>query len=535
MWIRIRNHHQDEQFEHNEGPAELGRALSNRSVRHMHIRDPKISRRQMRVIHVTAEQAQLTNLSRHVVLILADGSKLLPAESRDLALPLRLYAGDTCVDIQTAKSVGGASTVEDDTDYRTRSQTLSAIKGTPDVDTLIAWFGTLIGVLRTGIDTDGLYHESARALFELFGMDYGLVLQRQGLAWRVEAYHPAYTDEYSHTIIQQMAETKQTVCETFLPGVNPSESLRGVEAAVASPIFDEQGEIVAALYAARRGNSPDAAQRELILPIEMQLIQLLATAVGSGIARLEHRAQVERLHTEMELARRIQTGFFPRQLPDVPGYELAGHTQPAAVTGGDYYDVLPVEGDQIGLVIADVCGHGFGPSLLMASMRAALRGLAVREADPARLLSDLNNTMHEELTRRMITVLYGLLDPQRHVFRYANAGHGPAVLHVSGGDGACRLLHEDENRNLPMGVVTDLLYQNCQEVAMRPGDLIVLGSDGLVERTDAFGMDQFRDLIVRLRHEPVEEIIEQAIEACLSSKAMRVRDDDLTLLVARRT
>lgn len=532
MWIQIRNHSQQDQFEHDGGTVELGRETFGQGVPHYEVRDAKVSRRQMRLTPTPGGGVELENLSTHVRLVTADGLRIRPGERCQFDMPLRVYAGDTCFDIR--RDSRSVEDTHEEINLGHSSSTMLQRGSAPDIGTLVQWFGTLIGVLQSAVDPPGFYARSARALHELFGMDYGLVLQPVHGEWQIEAQHPPYDSDYSLTILSRMAVTRQTVCETFLSSRDLSESLQGVRAAVASPIFDEAGEIVAALYGARHREAHEAGGSDIITPIERQLVQLLATAVSSGVARLESRAKMERLQTEMELAQRIQQGLFPRRMPEVEGYEFFGRSEPAAVTGGDYYDALPLDGERVGLAVADVCGHGLGPSLLMASMRATLRGLAVRQHDAAQLLSDLNSSMYEELRRRMITVLYGVLDVRGHQFSYANAGHGPAVLHVRAGDGSLRLLHEDDNRNLPIGAIPLLQYENCAAVALEPGDLIVLGSDGLVERNESFGVQQFCDLLVERRRDGLAEIYDRVIARVQEDSASPKRDDDLTLLLARR-
>src|SRR6185503_20899234 len=125
--------------------------------------------------------------------------------------------------------------------------------------------------------------------------------------------------------------------------------------------------------------------------------------------------------------------------------ELAAFHQPADATGGDYYDAIPLPGGKLGLVMADVSGHGLGPSLLMATMRAVLRGMLRRESQPNVVLTELGESLGPDLSPdttdlrskrfRFITVVYGTLDPAEHVFQFANAGHGPLTLHFEAASG----------------------------------------------------------------------------------------------------
>ncbi len=265
-----------------------------------------------------------------------------------------------------------------------------------------------------------------------------------------------------------------------------------------------------------------------------------ATAAIFGALRQVRELQAEQLHVRASLrvAQEIQAGFFPRSLPPVPGYELAASSRSADETGGDYYDVLPLASGRFGLAIADVCGHGLGPSLLMASLRAALRGLAFREPAPHDLLGDLNQALFEDLTprHRFITLLYGALDPAAHQFHFANAGHGPVVLHLRPGQGAVHTLGEDEDRGFPLGILKGP-YKACAPVDLAPGDLLVLGTDGVVETRrgeELFGIKRLADFVLERSGRPLREVLDELMEATTAFHEDGRPDDDLTLMLVRR-
>jgi serine phosphatase RsbU (regulator of sigma subunit) len=250
------------------------------------------------------------------------------------------------------------------------------------------------------------------------------------------------------------------------------------------------------------------------------------------------QAEQVKMHTSLALAHEIQAGFFPRKLPRVEGYEIAAGSRPADATGGDYYDVLSLASGQVGLVVADVCGHGLGPSLLMASLRATLRGFAVREPAPEVLVSDIGQALHDDLSPRFrfITLLYGALDPVQHRFSYANAGHGPVVLHFQSAKDQFRSLADDERCGCPLGIVRDR-YQGCDPIGLAPADMLILGSDGIVEARrgqEQFGMERLCGLIRRLKDRPLEEILKEVMEATTAFAEGAKPEDDLTLLLVRR-
>jgi serine phosphatase RsbU (regulator of sigma subunit) len=272
-----------------------------------------------------------------------------------------------------------------------------------------------------------------------------------------------------------------------------------------------------------------------------QLLGLFAAHAAIALERAllaRHYEEKVKLLTALKVAHDIQAGFFPRQLPNVPGYEIAASSRSAEATGGDYYDVLGLPADRVGLVVADVCGHGIGPSLLMASLRAVLRGLAPRAPSAEALLTDLNDAMFDDLVprHRFITIVYGHLLPAEHRFCYGNGGHGPVVLHVQAATRQVRSLVDDDARGCPLGLLKEP-YQACRPVDLAPGDLLVLGSDGLVEtrnRGECYGMDRLSQFLLEHRERPLPEIVEGLFAETTAFHERPQPDDDLTLLLVRR-
>ncbi len=196
--------------------------------------------------------------------------------------------------------------------------------------------------------------------------------------------------------------------------------------------------------------------------------------------------------------------------------------------------------------MADVSGHGLGPSLLMATMRAVLRGLLRHESRPHVVLTELGQALGPDLSPdttdlrskrfRFITVLYGTLDPAAHVFHFANAGHGPLTLHFEAATGRVRQLVEDPAHGAPLGILKDP-FDLCRPVRLAPGDLLVLGTDGVVETRrgrELYGVDRFCELLRQHHREPLEALVQRAVTATTEFQE-GPQADDVTLLVLRRS
>lgn len=217
-----------------------------------------------------------------------------------------------------------------------------------------------------------------------------------------------------------------------------------------------------------------------ILHRQLELGRERRKAREEADAESQHRDRVQtQLHEqerEIEEARAIQQGFLPKEIAQMPGYEIAGAWQPARVVGGDYFDVIPFGDDVMGLCIADVAGKGLPAAMLMSNLQAAVRGLASPEISPEILCARLNALVYRNIgSDRFITFFYGQLTGTTRELRYANAGHNaPIVIHR---DGTHERLCEGGG---VLGVFPMLTY-SMGVANLRPGDRVVMFTDGVTE------------------------------------------------------
>ena len=212
------------------------------------------------------------------------------------------------------------------------------------------------------------------------------------------------------------------------------------------------------------------------------LIEQLQSKIEALEAAQAEIAQKERLERELELARQVQLSMIPRTFPDVPGVTFAAAYAPARQVGGDFYDVIRLDGDRVGLVIADVADKGMPAALYMALARSLILAEARRAAAPAEVLRNVNRLLLEVGQEDMfVTVFYGVLDRPNSRLTYARAGHDhPFVLR----DGGVSAL---DGRGMALGLFNAPLFSVSEEtLTLRPGDRLVLYTDGL---TDVIGPD----------------------------------------------
>ncbi|MGE3313468.1 MAG: PP2C family protein-serine/threonine phosphatase [Planctomycetaceae bacterium] len=269
-----------------------------------------------------------------------------------------------------------------------------------------------------------------------------------------------------------------------------------------------------------------------------QLVQAFALHAATALERaqlLEDARQSHELQISINMGHRIQASFLPSRLPDVPGYELAAWWEPAQSVSGDYYDLVQLPDGRLGLVVADVSGHGVGPSLIMASVRAMMHVLSRTRSEPEQILSLLSETIAPDLGEgRFITFLMVALDPESHELTFANAGHGPA-LHFHRGSGTFSPL---KSTGLPLGFATDFNVPAGNTVKLEPGDLLLLATDGTIEVPNAegelFGRERLEKLIAENPHLPAPALLKVIRKAISEYHPATHPPDDVTVMILER-
>src|SRR5262249_7428820 len=293
--------------EHSAGPLELGRGPQRNDVPRCTIQDLYVSKDHVLLRELEDGQVRLENLSQRNAIRLGDGVLIPVGAGRNLDPPLSFTIGETTVRIDAVAETELDGPLETCATPRCRSrldegQSLLDLGSTPAPETLAHWFETVIAMQRAAAGSREFYDQTARAVVALVGLDRGLVVLRRNGRWMVQARFPDENldrgREFSATILDRVARDRRTFFQSSAAGGSVTESLVGVEAVVASPIFDPRDEVVGAVYGCR---SRYTAQRGLgIGPLEAQVMQLLASAVGGGLARQGQGAEAGRLRAQIQ-------------------------------------------------------------------------------------------------------------------------------------------------------------------------------------------------------------------------------------------
>jgi serine phosphatase RsbU (regulator of sigma subunit)/anti-sigma regulatory factor (Ser/Thr protein kinase) len=183
----------------------------------------------------------------------------------------------------------------------------------------------------------------------------------------------------------------------------------------------------------------------------------------------------ERIDQELRVARLIQQTLLPKELPQLPGWQISSYYQPARAVGGDFYDFLYFEDGRLGLVIGDVTDKGVPAALVMATTRSILRSTAHAAISPGKVLELTNDLLYQDIPPNMfVTCLYAILDPTSGHLEYANAGHDLPYRHHNGE------VSELRATGMPLGLMPGMAYEE-KAITLAPGENILFYSDGLVE------------------------------------------------------
>jgi len=190
----------------------------------------------------------------------------------------------------------------------------------------------------------------------------------------------------------------------------------------------------------------------------------------------------EALDRELKVVGEIQRSLLPKDLPAIPGLDLAAHYQTSQRAGGDYYDVFPLERGRWGLFIADVSGHGTPAAVMMAVTHALAHSHPGDPCPPSAFLTRLNDVLSKKYTQQtgnFVTAFYAIYEPQTRRLQYSCAGHNPPRLLR---DGSATL---NQVADLPLGILEDQEYREAT-VTLEPGDVLAFYTDGI---TEAFNHD----------------------------------------------
>lgn len=243
---------------------------------------------------------------------------------------------------------------------------------------------------------------------------------------------------------------------------------------------------------------------------------------------------LKEIERDLDIAQEIQRGLLPSEPPEHPAFDIAAIARSATKAGGDYYDWQPLPNGQLVVAIADVTGHGIGPALVMAVCRAYARATAPTSTGPDELLKRLNSLIVDDVKgQRFVTMAVAVLNPDGAI-DLVSAGHGPTFLYRAA-TGAVETFGGDA---LPLGIMHEEDFGPINRLALDKGDVLVLLTDGYLERfnskNEKYGMERLTRLVAQNSARTADDIVHAIDRAVESFASGAPQGDDMTLVVIQR-
>jgi serine phosphatase RsbU (regulator of sigma subunit) len=257
--------------------------------------------------------------------------------------------------------------------------------------------------------------------------------------------------------------------------------------------------------------------------------------VQAALREAETKRNLEILQHDLQVARSIQQSLLPQETPQIAGYEIAGWSQPADDTGGDYFDWKILPNGKVVISLADVTGHGIGPALLASVCHAYARSRFSTEQDLSTALERINQDLGADLTTgRFVTFVAAICCPGSSDIEMLSAGHGPIFIYSHPED----RFREMNAQALPFGILPSFTSDPPEHVHLHSGDLLLLATDGFFEwendQGEQFGVFRVKESIRSSRDSAPAEIIMRLYETVNAFSNGTKQQDDLTAVVIKR-
>jgi len=402
--------------------------------------------------------------------------------------------------------------------------------------------------LSRAADPQAMYGVYARRMGEIFPTARQVSLSRRGLTapqvrvtrfsqW-TEPVNP-WVDADRLPIVDRgllselaYAGRPRIIDDLVIPADDPAAAyLEGQRSLLAIPLF-EDGEPLNMVVLTRE--EPHAFLPDRV-PELVWMSNLFGRATQTALLSQKLRADHEAARHDMRRIARLQRALLPTELPRFSTADIAVYSRSTAEAGGDYYQVIPLPRGRLGLLMADVCGHGAAAAMLVAVVHSLVKTYTGPPMPPGLLLAYVNDHLTRLSTRSFgtfVTAVYAVYDPDRATLTWSNAGHPPPRL-VRGTGGTKEALIGE--RCVPLGVVDGTSYPEA-EVALTPGDQVLLHTDGLTDAKNAadepFGVERL-DAALQPGPAGARAAIGSVLAALEAFTAGATPTDDYTLLAMK--
>ena len=243
------------------------------------------------------------------------------------------------------------------------------------------------------------------------------------------------------------------------------------------------------------------------------------------------KQQNERFQEDLEAARTVQLALLPAELPESPSIQLGSRYLPVDRVGGDFFDVAQLDpSGRLGVIVADVCGHGIAAALITAMTKISFRSACAAHADPGAVMGAMNRALVPNIKQGYVTAFYIIYEPATHTLRYASGGHPPVLIYRRATDA----VEELEAQATFLGSFDGVRFTS-DAVPVQKGDRVLLYTDGLYESTVSegggpYGMQRVNELIRKFRDEPIQTMLDRIVDDLVEAMGKRSPADDITIV-----
>ncbi len=402
----------------------------------------------------------------------------------------------------------------------------------------------IMQAVRGSLDLDEVMAKILDALFRIFMQaDRGFIILRESTDDPIvikAVKHRRETDEektrISRTIINQVMESREAILSADAASderFDMSQSIADfrIRSMMCAPLVDSDGNALGVIQVDTLDQRSRFREDDLVV---LATVALQAAIVVENAQLHEDTLRQQAVDTELQLARRVQRGFLPDAPPCIEGYDFFDFYEPAKQVGGDYYDYIPLPGDRLAIILADVSGKGVPAALLMAKLSAEMRYCLKSEATPAEAMNVINRSFsRSDWEDRFVTLAAAVLDPAKHEVTLVNAGHMPPLLrHATGNVEPIG----DAITGVPLGVADDYLYEQTT-FSLAPGESLTLFTDGISEAMnparEIFGLRRLQSQI-EAAADNVTELGEHVLNDVKRFVGDQAQSDDMCLVMFGR-
>ncbi len=399
--------------------------------------------------------------------------------------------------------------------------------------------------LSESVERDQVLARILEFLFDLFTeADRGFVILKnedgrlQPLGVKTRRPGDEEMIRISRTIVNQVMESKRPIMSSDAAADDRFDMAQSIvdfriRSIMCAPLINSKEESIGVIQLDTLKQSIAFKEEDLetLVTVAMQAsLAIQKSDLFEDVKRSEH------IRTDLALAHEIQQRFLPQRAPETKEYEFFSFYRPMQQVGGDYFDYLPLSGDRIAIIVADVVGHGIAAALLMAKVSAESRFALATSESAIEAVAKMNNSLSGMNIDRFVTLALGILNTTTNTLTVVNAGHMPPIVR-SAATGEIQQIAIDES-GLPLGILEDYEYE-AVEIELGSGDICVMYTDGINEAMNSDGMQLTTEKMIEEIREgqakSPEAVGEQICQAVARHAGREPAIDDMCLVCIGRT